>query len=147
LSSQGLFGGRLRKLARLAKDRRQVRRLLAIASVDGASREEAARAGGMDRQTLRDWVLAGIAHKLRSSRPPALDQTQLEQFDTLVEEGLDICVHKIVRWRCIDLKETIKDSFDVEMSKRHAGRLLKACRFRRLSARPRYPRSDKAQTV
>ena len=36
--------------------RPQARRLLAIAAVlDGASREEAAKIGGMDRQTLRDW--------------------------------------------------------------------------------------------
>jgi hypothetical protein len=29
--------------------------------LDGASREDAAKAGGMDRQTLRDWVIrAGI---------------------------------------------------------------------------------------
>jgi hypothetical protein len=35
-------------------------RLLAIAAVlDGASRAEAAKVGGMDRQTLRDWVIAG----------------------------------------------------------------------------------------
>jgi transposase len=25
--------------------------------LDGASREEAAKIGGMDRQTLRDWVI------------------------------------------------------------------------------------------
>jgi transposase len=31
---------------------------LAIAAVlDGASREDAAKTGGMDRQTLRDWVI------------------------------------------------------------------------------------------
>ncbi len=40
------------------KDAAQARRLLAIAAVlDGASREEAAKIGGMDRQTLRDWVI------------------------------------------------------------------------------------------
>ena len=38
--------------------RGQARRLLAIAAVlDGASREEAAKIGGMERQTLRDWVI------------------------------------------------------------------------------------------
>ena len=48
----------LRRLATTVKDADQVRRLLALASVyDGQSREEAARIGGMDRQTLRDWVL------------------------------------------------------------------------------------------
>jgi transposase len=48
----------LRRLAKRGKDVAQTRRLLAIAAVlDGASRAEAAKAGGMDRQTLRDWVI------------------------------------------------------------------------------------------
>ena len=47
----------LRQLAAKAKDANQVRRLLALAAVqDGMERDEAARIGGMDRQTLRDWV-------------------------------------------------------------------------------------------
>ena len=47
----------LRRLAAAAKDADQARRLLALAAVyDGMNREEAARIGGMDRQTLRDWV-------------------------------------------------------------------------------------------
>src|SRR5580704_7292727 len=48
----------VRRLAKRVKDAAQARRLLAIAAVlDGASRTEAARIGGMDRQTLRDWVI------------------------------------------------------------------------------------------
>ena len=48
----------VRELAKRAKNAAQARRLLAIAAVlDGASREEAAKNGGMDRQTLRDWVI------------------------------------------------------------------------------------------
>src|SRR6267378_4248490 len=47
----------LRRLAARAKDADQVRRLLALAAVyDGMDRETAARIGGMDRQTLRDWA-------------------------------------------------------------------------------------------
>ena len=50
--------GDVRRFAQRAKDAAQARRLLAIAAVlDGASREEAAKIGGMDRQTLRDWVI------------------------------------------------------------------------------------------
>jgi putative transposase len=50
--------GKLRQLVKRAKDAAQARRLLAIAAVlDGASREEAATAGGLDRQTLRGWVI------------------------------------------------------------------------------------------
>jgi transposase len=60
----------VRRLAKRAKDAAQARRLLAIAAVlDGASRTEAAKIGGMDRQTLRDWVIrfneqgAGRSHQ------------------------------------------------------------------------------------
>jgi hypothetical protein len=44
--------GEVRRFAQRAKDAAQARRLLVL---DGASREEAAKIGGMDRQTLRDW--------------------------------------------------------------------------------------------
>src|SRR5215467_4652270 len=50
--------GEVRRVAKQARDAAQARRLLAIAAVlDGASRAEAATIGGMDRQTLRDWVI------------------------------------------------------------------------------------------
>src|SRR5215211_7725732 len=47
----------LRRLAAASKHANQSRRLLSLAAVlDGMSRADAARIGGMDRQTLRDWV-------------------------------------------------------------------------------------------
>jgi transposase-like protein len=47
----------LRRLAAGTKNVNQSRRLLLLAAVlDGMNRTEAARIGGMDRQTLRDWV-------------------------------------------------------------------------------------------
>ena len=47
----------LRALARRSKDARQSRRLLSLAAVrDGMDRGEAAKIGGMNRQTLHDWV-------------------------------------------------------------------------------------------
>src|SRR5271170_4434151 len=84
----------LRGEARRSKDSRQARRLLAIAMVlDGASREEAARSAGMDRQTLRDWVhrynahgVAGLIDHKRSGRRPQLDDVQLRELDGLIEE-------------------------------------------------------------
>ena len=58
----------LRKLASGCKDAGQTRRLLSLAAVyDGASREEAAKVGGMDRQTLRDWV-----HRFNEAGPDGL---------------------------------------------------------------------------
>ena len=47
----------LRRLAATTRNANQSRRLLSLAAVvDGMNRAEAARIGGMDRQTLRDWV-------------------------------------------------------------------------------------------
>lgn len=58
----------LRRLARRSKDTRQSSRLLSLAAVrDGMSRVEAARIGGMDRQTLRDWV-----HRFNEAGPDGL---------------------------------------------------------------------------
>jgi hypothetical protein len=49
----GHAGSEVRRLSRRAKDAGGGARLLAIAAVDDASREDDARVGGMDRQTLR----------------------------------------------------------------------------------------------
>jgi Helix-turn-helix domain len=47
----------LRRLARISKDTQQSRRLLSLAAVlEGMNRNGAARIGGMDRRTLRDWM-------------------------------------------------------------------------------------------
>src|SRR4030042_815425 len=70
----------LRKLARITDDGRIARRILAIANaLDGMSREDAARAAGMDRQTLRDWVqrynahgVDGLADRWNGGRAPAV---------------------------------------------------------------------------
>jgi transposase len=142
----------LRGLARGCKDPRQARRLLAIALVlDGSSREDAARAAGMERQTLRDWIprynadgVDGLIDKPRSGRRPRLGQAELQELDAVVEKGPDIAVHKVVRWRRADLKDVIKERFDVELSERQVGQILNDRGFRRLSTRPRHPKADEA---
>ena len=59
---------RLRALARRSKDVNQSWRLLSLAAVPyGKDRGEAARIGGMDRQTLRDWV-----HRFNAAGPEGL---------------------------------------------------------------------------
>ena len=53
----------LRRLAARTRHANQSRRLLSLAAVpDGMNRADAARLGGMDRQTLRDWVHRFNAH-------------------------------------------------------------------------------------
>src|SRR6267142_2855221 len=83
----------LRRLALKAKDANQARRLLALAAVyDGMDREQAARIGGMDRQTLRDWVhrfneqgAEGLINAKSPGRPSKLSLEQKEELRRLVE--------------------------------------------------------------
>src|SRR5207302_7717329 len=84
----------LRRLATRVKDAAQARRLLAIAAVlDGHSRAEAAEIGGMDRQTLRDWVirfnaqgLDGLVNKPSPGGPSKLRKEHKAFLARLVEE-------------------------------------------------------------
>lgn len=58
----------LRRIAAGSRHANQSRRLLSLAAVlDGMDREQAARIGGMDRQTLRDWV-----HRFNEGGPDGL---------------------------------------------------------------------------
>ena len=147
-----LSAAELRVAARRTKDSDQARRLLAIALVlEGASRTQAARVTGMDRQTLRDWVIRynaegieGLHDRTRPGRPGQLTAAQLGELKQLVEAGPDIAVHGVVRWRCVDLQGEIKQRFEVELSERQVGRLLKRLGLTRLSVRPRHREADEA---
>ena len=140
----------LRRLAGATKNANQSRRLLSLAAVlDGMNRTEAARIGGMDRQTLRDWVHRFNAHGpdgLRDSwskgPEPRLTQEQRAEITQLVETGPDKAVHGVVRWRRMDLQRVILDRFGVAYHERTIGKLLKALGFSHVSPRPRHPAQD-----
>ena len=140
----------LRALARRSKDVNQSRRLLSLAAVrDGMDRGSAAKIGGMDRQTLRDWV-----HRFNASGPqglidnwtegpkPRLSEEQLTQFAQIVEAGPDREEDGVVRWRRIDLKWVIAERFGVAFHERYVGKLLQKLGFSHMSARPRHPAQD-----
>jgi len=142
----------LRVRAAGMEDARAVRRALAIALVlDGASREEAARATGMDRQTLRDWVhryndsgVDGLSDRQAPGRDPALRETQEQELIRWVEAGPDLAKDGVVRWRRVDLWDRILREFDVTLHERTVGKLLDKHDYRRLSVRPQHPESDPA---
>ena len=140
----------LRRLAGKAKDAAQARRLLALAAVlDGMKRTEAARIGGMDRQTLRDWAHRfnqhgpdGLIDIKPPGRPPRLSDDHKERLKQLVETGPDPETDGVVRWRCVDLKRVVRDRFGVDLSEVSLGRVLKKLGFSHISARPRHPVQD-----
>jgi transposase len=140
----------LRQLARKARDADQARRLLALAGVyEGMDREEAARLGGMDRQTLRDWVHRfnergpeGLINVKSSGRPSKLSTDQKEELRRLVEAGPDPQMDGVVRWRCVDLRRVLGERFAVDLSEVSIGRVLKELGYSHISARPRHPAQD-----
>ena len=141
----------LRQLAAKAKDASQVRRLLALAAVRwGKSREEAARIGGMDRQTLRDWVHAfnehgpeGLINAKAPGPKPKLSAERKAELVRIVETGPDPEKDGVVRWRCADLQRLIKERWDIELSEVSIGRILKELGFSHVSPRPQHPKQDK----
>ena len=136
-------------LARRSKDVSQTRRLLSLAAVrDGMDRAAAAKIGGMDRQTLRDWVHRFNARGLRASsttgrKVPGL-ACRRNSWLSLRRSWRPPDREKdgIVRWRRVDLKRVIAERFGVDFHQRYVGKLLKKLGFSHISARPRHPAQD-----
>lgn len=143
-------GVALRRYSRRCHDNRQIRRLLALAAVyDGMSRADAARIGGMDRQTLRDWVHRfneqgpdGLTNREGAGRPRLLNDDQMQALSQIVETGPDRHTDGVVRWRRIDLVAVIEERFGVECSERVISDYLKELDFSRISGRPQHPKQD-----
>src|SRR3954468_17100939 len=147
-----LGGVELRREAGRCRDARAARRMLALALVlEGGSRAEAARAAGMDRQTLRDWVhrynaegLAGLSDRRRPGPRPRLSPEQEAELAAAVEQGPDPDRDGVVRWRRVDLRALIETRFAVRLHERSVGEVLRRLGFTRLSVRPRHPKADEA---
>lgn len=140
----------VRAAAARADNAAQARRLLSIAAVyDGMSRADAAKVGGMDRQTLRNWVhrlnakrSAGLINRKAPGAAPNLTAAQKAELLDLVEAGPNLETDGIVRWRRTDLKQVIRDRFAVDYHERSPSRLLHELGFSHMSARPQHPDQD-----
>ncbi len=142
----------LRAFAARSDNAAQTRRLLAIAMVlEGASRLDAARQSGMDRQTLRDWVLRynehgvdGLASRKPPGAAPKLSEAQMRELRGLVLAGPDPKTQKVVRWRCLDLREEVIQRFSVTVPERTIAKWLRKLKLTRLQPRPFHPKRDEA---
>jgi len=142
----------VRRLAKRTKDAAQARRLLAIAAIlDGASREEAAKTGGMDRQTLRDWVVRfneqgpdGLINIPSPGAPAKLDEEHKAFLARIVDEGPTPAIHGVVRWRACDLIMRLYEEFALSVSDDTIYRAMKELGFSHVSARPKAYKQDAA---
>jgi transposase len=152
IEREDFSAGALRREACRCEDSKQARRLLGLAMVmEGIKRGVAAKAAGMTRQTLRDWVIRfnefgieGLLDMPRSGRPPRLQEAQLIELDAIVEKGPDIETDRVVRWRCADIKAIVARKFGVDLSEDQIGRIMKKRGYVRISVRPRHPKADEA---
>src|ERR1700730_17009550 len=140
----------LRGLAGRVKNAGQARRLLTIAAVlDGASREAAAKVGGMDRQTLRDWVIRfdqrgpdGLINRWLPLAPGKLTKNPKACLARLVDEGPIPAIHGVVRWRACDLIMLLHEEFGLSVSDDTVYRALETLGFSHVSARPKAYRQN-----
>jgi len=119
--------------------------------LEGCSRAEAAERNGMDRQTLRDWVhryneagVDGLASRTGPGPTPRLNPAQMQQLRELVLAGPDPQVHKVMRWRCVDLRDEVARRFAVTVDEDTIGRWLRKLKLTRLQPRPYHPKKDAA---
>ncbi len=140
----------LRRLAKSARTTAASRRMLSLALIlEGAKRAEAASAGGMDRQTLRDWV-----HRFNAKGPEGLyskpglgpscrlSEAQQQELAAIIEAEPDLTEHGVVCFRLRDLCALVEERFGVTYGKRGLSKLIRKLGFRRISARPQHPKSD-----
>lgn len=142
----------LRRLARQEADGRVAARLLGLASVlDGMSREAAARAAGMDRQTLRDWVhrfnaggVAGLRDEPRPGRPAWLSEGEQAGLKAIVLRGPDPDRDGVSAWRIVDLCRIAEERFGVTYREGGMLRLVKSLDLSWQKTRPNHPKADRA---
>ena len=108
-----------------------------------------AKIGGMDRQTLRDWVIRfneqgpnGLINIPSPGVPPKLDDTHRAFLARIVEEGPIPAIHGVVRWRACDLIMRLYEEFGLSVSDDTIYRALKDLGFSHVSARPKAYKQD-----
>jgi transposase len=115
------------------------------------SREEAAQSAGMDRQTLRDWVIRynadgidGLADRPRDGRPPKLDAEEKAELVRIVLAGPDPEVSGLPAFTREDWVRVCKQRFAKSLHVTSMGRILRELGLTRQKARPSHPEKDPA---
>ena len=68
----------------------------------------------------------------------------MSELCDLVLAGPDAKTNKVVRWRCVDLREEVTQRFRVTVPERAIARWLRKLKLTRLQPRPFHPEKDEA---
>jgi transposase len=143
----------LRRLAKKETRRRTAQRMLGIANaLEGMNRADAARAAGIERQSLRDAVLrfnaeglAGLVDRPYGRRPERLTDGEQAALVAHVLRGPDPERGDPSSWTLPDLCRFIKARFNKTMCPQSMSRVVRRLGLSRQKARPLHPqRSVKA---
>ena len=140
----------LRRLAKQQSGRRMALRLLAIANVlDGMSRAQAARAAGIERQSLCDAIkrfnaegIAGLVDRPKGHRPERLSEAEQAVLINVILRGPDPEKGEPCAWTLPDLCRFIEARFDKSMCPQSMSRVLRRLDLSRQKARPVHPQKN-----
>jgi hypothetical protein len=68
----------------------------------------------------------------------------MAELRELVIAGPDPKIHKVIRWRCLDLRQEVARRFSVIVPERTIGKWLRKLKLTRLQPRPYHPKKDAA---
>jgi transposase len=86
----------------------------------------------------------GLVSRKAPGPAPKLNAAQMQELRDLVCTGPDLAVHRVIRWRCVDLRDEVARRFDVTVDEDTVGRWLRKWRMTRLQPRPYHPKTDAA---
>src|SRR4051812_37950535 len=137
----------LRRLAKKEPLRRTAQRMLALANaLEGMSRAEAARAAGIERQSLRDAVvrfnaegLAGLIDRPAGSRPERLSEVEQAVLVNYILRGPDPDKGEPCAWTLPDL---CRSRFSKMMCPQSMSRVVRRLGLSKQKARPVHPKRD-----
>ena len=116
------------------------------------SRKAAAEAAGMDRQTLRDWVIRynergseGLRDQPRSGRKPRLNDGQQAALKAMILRGPRPEKDGVSRWRIKDLCRIAEERFGVVYRPGGMLRLVSGLNLSWQKTRPRHPLANAAE--
>lgn len=151
--STRMTSAELRSAARTCGCSRAAMRMVAIANaLDGMKRCDAAAQAGLERQALRDAVLAynedgieGLYDRPRSGRPCKLDTKQRAELVAIIRKGPDVETEGFASYTLEDLVRLVQERFSVSYHPEGLSQMLKKReKISRQKCRPYHPKSDPA---